>query len=133
MNAERTRLAATPRTVRVAAILPAYNEEATIADVVAALKACPLVSEVVVVSDGSTDRTAEVARRAGAQVVELPVNHGKGGAMRAGLAHTEAEVLLFLDADLVGLTPQHVADLLQPVLSGRSEMAVGVFEGGRPF
>jgi glycosyltransferase involved in cell wall biosynthesis len=121
------------RTAQVAAVLPAYNEEATIAGVVAALRACPLISEVVVVSDGSTDATAARARAAGARVVELPENLGKGGAMRAGLASTTAEVVVFLDADLVGLTPAHVRDLVEPVLSGRTDMAVGVFEGGRPF
>jgi glycosyltransferase involved in cell wall biosynthesis len=133
MRAEPEPAEAVRATARAVAILPAYNEEATIGEVVAVLQATPGLAEVVVVSDGSTDGTAEVARRAGARVIELPVNIGKGGAMRAGLAQTTAEVVLFLDADLVGLTPAHVQALLEPVVQGDSEMAVGVFEGGRPL
>ncbi len=116
---------------RVAAIIPAHNEEPTIGGVVQVLVASPLVTEIIVVSDGSTDGTARVARERGARVVELPVNMGKGAAMRRGLDETDAPVVLFVDADLVGLTPQHVTDLLQPVLSGEVEMTVGVFDAGR--
>jgi glycosyltransferase involved in cell wall biosynthesis len=93
----------------------------------------PTIGEVVVVSDGSEDRTAAVAREAGARVIELPLNLGKGAAMREGLRATTADVVVFLDADLVGLTSAHVAALLDPVLSGQREMSIGLFEGGRPF
>src|SRR5690606_19233858 len=117
--------------MRVAAIIPAYNEERTIGEVLKVLRGCPEVDEVVVVSDGSTDRTAEVAAGHGAEVVVLEENVGKGGAMRAGAAHTQAEVLLFIDADLIGLRPGHVRSLLEPVTSGRAEMSIGVCEEGR--
>ena len=53
--------------------------------------------------------------------------------MAAGVAATDASVLLFLDADLVGLTQQHVLDLLNPVIAGEVDMSVGVFRGGRVF
>ncbi|NLC77915.1 MAG: glycosyltransferase family 2 protein [Clostridia bacterium] len=115
----------------VSAIIPAYNEEKTVANVIHPLKQVPAVSEIIVVSDGSTDKTAEVAREAGAQVIVSETNKGKGGAMMLGVSHAQEEVLLFLDADLIGLTPAHVEQLIEPVLSGRVEMAVGVFEHGR--
>jgi glycosyltransferase involved in cell wall biosynthesis len=117
--------------VRVAAIIPAYNEERTVGGVVRVLKEHPLVDEVVVVSDGSTDETAARARAAGAEVLELAENLGKGAAIKAGIERVDADVVLFLDADLIGLTPDHVSTLLDPVLSGESEMAIGVFDGGR--
>jgi glycosyltransferase involved in cell wall biosynthesis len=117
--------------MRVGAIVPAYNEEKTVGDVVRVLCEHPLVDEVIVVSDGSTDQTAEVARRCGAEVVELAENLGKGAAIKAGIERSTADVVLFLDADLIGLTPEHVTALLRPVLSGESEMAVGIFDGGR--
>ncbi|MCL6595355.1 MAG: glycosyltransferase family 2 protein [Firmicutes bacterium] len=120
-----------PGVATAAAVIPAYNEEATIGPIVEVLCATPSLSEVVVVSDGSEDRTAEVARRAGARVIELPFNMGKGAAMREGLRATTAEVVVFLDADLVGLTSEHVAALLEPVLRGQREMSIGLFEGGR--
>jgi glycosyltransferase involved in cell wall biosynthesis len=119
------------KALSAAAVVPAYNEESTIGSVVDALRGCKLVSDVIVVSDGSEDATAQVARRHGARVIELPVNMGKGAAMRVGLRATEADVVLFLDADLVGLTPRHVEELLRPVLAGYVDMTVGVFEGGR--
>lgn len=115
----------------MAAIIPAYNEEQTISCVLAVLLGHPQVDEVVVVSDGSTDRTAEVARACGATVVDLPTNMGKGAAYWAGVQACSADVVLFLDADLIGLTPEHVDALLEPVLVGAAEMAVGVFEKGR--
>ncbi len=117
----------------VAAVIPAYNEERTIAGVVGVVQRVDLVNEVLVVSDGSTDRTALVARASGARVLELERNVGKGGALAMGLASTRADVLLFLDGDLIGLTPEHVRRLLEPVLDGTHAMTVGVFAGGRAF
>src|SRR5690606_13958383 len=70
-------------------------------------------------------------RRHGAFVIELSANVGKGGALKAGIERADADVYVFLDADLIGLTPAHVASLLEPVLAGRAEMTVGRFSGGR--
>lgn len=118
---------------RVVAVIPAYNEEATLGEVIEALRKSPLVDRVVVISDGSTDGTARVAREHGAVCIELSENVGKGGAMKAGVdfAEADADVFLFLDADLIGLKPSHVRALLTPVLKGRAGMTVGVFVGGR--
>jgi glycosyltransferase involved in cell wall biosynthesis len=109
----------------VAAIIPAFNEERTIGDVVGAARRCPLVDDVVVVSDGSRDATVLAAQRHGARVVELYENLGKGGAIAAGLGSTTAQIILLLDGDLVGLTTQHIEDLLAPVLAGAAEVSVG--------
>ena len=116
--------------VRISAIIPAYNEEPTITGVVEALRASPHVREVIVVCDGSTDRTAERARMAGATVFDLPNNAGKGAAMLHGLTHTDASVVAFFDADLIGLTPDHVERLVFPVLSGSRVMNVGIRDRG---
>ena len=118
--------------MKVAAIIPAYNEEARIAAVLHALIGASVVDEVIVVNDGSTDATASAASAVpGVQVITLPRNKGKGGAMREGATRTQADVLLFFDADLIGLTPRHVQDLLAPVCSGEATMAMGIFKGGR--
>lgn len=115
----------------VAVVIPAYNEALTIAGVLRAVLGHPLVDEVIVVSDGSTDATAEIAEAFGARVVQLRENVGKGAAMLAGVAVCTADVVLFLDADLLGLRPEHVEAMLIPVLRGAYDMAVGVFDGGR--
>ncbi|SMB92310.1 N-acetylglucosaminyl deacetylase, LmbE family [Thermanaeromonas toyohensis ToBE] len=117
--------------MRVSAIIPAYNEAPTVGKVVATLRQVPLVDEIIVVNDGSWDDTAEVARRQGAIVIDLKRNHGKGKAMLKGAHKARGEILLFLDADLEGLTPSHVEELLRPVLNGEADMTVGVFRRGR--
>ena len=113
---------------KIAVVIPAYNEAQTVAEVVRV--ALLLTPDVTVASDGSSDDTAEVARVAGANVVELSPNAGKGPALYAALKATSAEYVLMLDADLLGLTLEHLNILLDPVLSGRLDMSIGIFEGG---
>ena len=99
--------------MRIAAVVPAYNEEARIGEVLRALLAAPELAEIVVVNDGSRDGTAAVARQfRTVRALDLPENRGKGAAMRCGALAAKAEVLLFLDADLIGLRPEHVSNLL---------------------
>lgn len=114
----------------VAAIVPAYDEEKTIGRVVRTLKAARGVDEVIVVGDGSKDRTAEVAASAGARVIRLRQNVGKGGAVKMGAAATQAEILFLCDADFVGLEPAHVERILAPVLEGRLAMCTGLRDRG---
>ncbi|TBH20104.1 glycosyltransferase family 2 protein [Thermus thermamylovorans] len=110
-------------------LIPAFNEEAHVAQVVRVAKAAGF--PVVVADDGSQDRTAAEAERAGAEVVRLPENRGKGGAIAEGLRRVATPYVLLLDADLLGLHPEHLEALLAPVREGRAEMTVGVFQGGR--
>lgn len=117
--------------MKTAAIVPAYNEEQTISGVVRTLLRSSKIDEVFVVSDGSEDRTALRAKRCGAKVIELAENVGKGGAMKAGVDAVTADVLLFIDADLLGLTQRHINQLLDPIYDGTADMTVGVFEEGR--
>jgi glycosyltransferase involved in cell wall biosynthesis len=118
-------------TMNVTAIIPAYNEEQTIANVVCCVKNVDKIQKIIVVSDGSTDRTADIARECGVDVIELQENVGKGGAIKAGINECGTEVILFLDADLIGLTEKHVLDLISPVINNESDMTVGIFKNGR--
>ena len=118
--------------MKIATIIPAFNEAKTIGTILNTLKRCSRIDQIIVVSDGSTDSTVEEALRVdNIEVIELLENRGKGGAIKAGLDHTSAEIILFLDADLIGLTPAHVNALLQPVIDGTAPMAIGIFEKGR--
>ena len=84
----------------IAAVVAAHNEEAGVAQVVSGLlSVLPDGCEVLVVDDGSEDRTAQRAEEAGARVLRLKPNRGKGAALRAGISATEAEILVFIDAD----------------------------------
>ena len=118
--------------MRAAVVVPAFNEAHRISDALHAVLGAALVNEVIVVSDGSTDATVDVARSfEGLLVVDLPFNVGKGGAMCAGVAHTDADIIVFIDADLVGLRPNHVDQLIRPLLNGNCDMCIGVFRGGK--
>lgn len=117
----------------VTAIIPAYNEAERVGAVLRAVRAAPSVCEIIVVDDGSQDRTAEAAAGDGVSVIRLPQNAGKAAAMREGAKRARGEVVLFLDADLISLTAQHVEDLLAPVLAGEADMTVGQFWSGSPF
>lgn len=89
-----------PRNVLVA--IPAWNEEATVGLVVRELRECVHQAHVLVVDDGSTDQTAQVARTAGAQVITLPFNVGVGGAMRTAFLYAERQgfdAVVQVDAD----------------------------------
>jgi glycosyltransferase involved in cell wall biosynthesis len=116
----------------VAAIVPAYNEGPRIGAVLRTLVETKALDEIVVVNDGSRDDTLAVAQSfPEVTPLDLSENRGKGGAIREGALHTSADVILLLDADLIGLRVPHVYDLLDPVLSGEADMTVGVFRGGR--
>jgi glycosyltransferase involved in cell wall biosynthesis len=113
------------------AIVPARNEASTIADVIAALRGSAHVREVLVVDDGSYDDTADVAAAAGAKVVRRDAARGsKAHAMAAGVAATDAESVLFVDADLIGITSAHLDAICRPLLENRCVMSIGTFDYG---
>lgn len=111
---------------KTAAIVPAYNEEKNIQRVLKVLLRCEEIDEVLVIDDGSKDNTAQVSREAGARVITLEGNQGKGGAMRAGVESTDAEIISFFDADLVNLCPEHISLLMKPVITGEAVMSAAV-------
>lgn len=117
--------------VRVSAIVPAYNEAERIGAVLWPLVQASSVSEVIVVDDGSTDETAAVAQSFGVTVISLPVNCGKSVALDRGVRKARYESLLFLDADLVGLRPDHIERMIQTYIKDRRDMVVGIFRNGR--
>lgn len=109
-------------------IIPAHNEEKTIEKVVEVAMSHPLVSEVIVVDDGSTDNTAQAARNIGADVISLPENLGKASALSAGVNKAENEFLFFIDADVTGLTHEIMDAAITPVAQGRYDMFIAVVE-----
>lgn len=119
----------------IAAIIPAYNEGSRIHNVLSVLGQVSLLSEIIVVDDGSRDTTTEVVEKARdadrrIRLITHPVNLGKGQAIYSGWEASQASHLLLLDADLMGLKEQHVYDLMQPVLRGQADMSIGLFRHG---
>ena len=118
--------------MEIAAIIPAFNEEKTIGSVITALKKSPDVDLIIIVSDGSEDKTVKAALRyEDVEVIELLDNRGKGGAVKAGLDRCSSEIILILDADLIGLSAEHIEVLVEPVKTGEAPMSIGIFEKGR--
>lgn len=114
--------------MNVVVLIPAHDEAARIGATVDAALGIPGVTRVLVVDDASADATADLAAAAGAEVLRLPANLGKGAALDAGLARAraEADVLLMLDGDL-GASAEQGSMLLEPVLSGEAQMTVAAF------
>lgn len=106
----------------VSVIIPAFAEEGAIGEVVASLRAVARWREILVVDDGSADRTGDVARDAGATVIRHPYNIGNGAAVKSGIRHAAGEFILIMDGD-----GQHTAaDALRLVaLLGEYDLVVG--------
>lgn len=114
----------------VTVIIPAFNEAPRLGNVLDVVRSATRVQEIIVVDDGSSDATAEVARAHGVRLLRHATNMGKGTAMRTGALEAKGELLLFLDADLRHLTPAQVDALIAPVYDRQAEMSVGTFRGG---
>lgn len=115
---------------KVAAIVPALDEEANVGNALRVLLDSEDIDEVILVDDGSIDRTPEIGREMGARVISLSQKggSGKGNAMRKGVKAAKADIVVFFDADLVGLTLEHISLLVKPVLREKAVMCVGVRE-----
>jgi len=117
--------------MNAAIVIPAYNEEKNISGILSVLKQFQGIYEILVVSDGSTDRTAEIAISHGFSVLELKRNMGKSYAMWMGLVNTKAPVILFLDADLIGMKAEYIKSMIEPVCESKADMTLGIFASGR--
>jgi glycosyltransferase involved in cell wall biosynthesis len=134
--------------LRCAAIVPAYNEAGRITNVLKAVAGAQTIDELLVICDGCDDTTGDEARGFAARwkeknpgstldirVLELEHNLGKGGAMRHGALHCTAPILLFLDADLIGLTSEQVDAMVAPMRCDnpeeRAAMSLGLFGAAR--
>ena len=107
---------------KVSVIIPAYNEEDTVAKVVEVIRNVSFVDEVIVVNDGSSDKTEEEAIKAGAIVINHETNKGKGEALFTGYKQAECDIIAFIDADIYNLTSKKVESMIMPILLGNAEI-----------
>ena len=107
---------------KVSVIIPAYNEEETVAKVVGVVKKVSFVDEIIVVNDGSSDNTEAEALKAGAIVINHSVNKGKGEALNTGYREAECDIIAFIDADIYNLTSKKVEAMIMPILEGKTDI-----------
>ena len=114
---------------KVSAIICAYNEEKTIKEVILSVSEALIVSEIVIVNDGSTDNTKKIIEalkeKIEITIIHLEENKGKGYAMAIGVENATGEIIVFIDADLSNLKEEHFEQLITPVFSNEADMVLG--------
>lgn len=110
----------------ISAIIPVLNEANTVASIIDLLRSSPRVSEILVIDDGSIDGTPEIAQAVGAKVMTSTLL-GKGASMEDGLRAAKNDILLFLDGDLTGFSPNLVEVMTAPLLDGSADFVKGKF------
>ena len=117
----------------VSIVIPAYNEEATVAKVVSVARKLSYVDEVIVVDDGSSDRTVEEAESAGATVMSHIMNEGKGSAIKTGFKNSHGDIVAFIDADVSNFTSEKIDKIIRPILEDKTDITKTKFarESGR--
>jgi glycosyltransferase involved in cell wall biosynthesis len=118
-----------PTGFKLSVVIPVYNEERWVAELVGRVQAVPIPKEIILVNDCSTDGTAAMLKRLEAEhdnvrVFNQPVNQGKGAALREGFKHCTGDVVVVQDADLE-YDPAEYPRLVQPILDGRADVVFG--------
>lgn len=111
---------------KVTAIIPAYNEEKRIGKVLDVVVKHPYFDEVIVVDDGSTDGTSEIVEKYNIKYLKNKFNMGKGYSMDLGVNMAKNEIIFFADADVIGLTPEIINQIIDPVIKGKVDMFIGM-------
>jgi len=114
--------------MKISCIIPAYNEEASIASVLKVVSACPMVNEVIVIDDGSKDNTAKIVRTSfsGINLVVHEKNKGKSAAILNGANKAQGDFLILIDADLIGLKKADIEKLIAPISAGHAEVSLSL-------
>src|SRR3989339_865899 len=117
--------------MKISCIIPAFNEESTIINVIKNVKKIKVINEIVVVDDGSTDNTYKNAKSEEVKVIKHAQNKGKGAAIKTGVSHSSGEIILFLDADLYSISPKKIASILQPLENDEADFVKTSFTRAR--
>lgn len=112
----------------ISCIIPVFNEERTILSILEIVRNWGKASEIIVVNDGSQDKTLQALRSYGfnIQIITYEKNRGKGYAVSAGVKKSKGDIILFLDGDITGLTSKDLDAVITPLKSGSADMVLGL-------
>lgn len=111
---------------KVVAVIPSYNEEENILTTIKSVKKIDLIDEIVIVDDGSTDKTSEIVSKLDVKLIKLKKNSGKGYAIKKAIEEIDYKYLVLLDGDL-GKSSYEVNNLIKPVLNNESDVTIARF------
>ena len=120
----------------VGVVIPAFNEANNLHTVLTAVSNAGWLSRAIIVNDGSVDDTVATVMKYATEdsrmeLIDLPVNRGKAGAMFTGVQALNTDLVIFLDADLLYLKSEHIQSLQRPVVDGSCDMSIALFRHGR--
>lgn len=112
----------------ISVIIPVYNEERTVASIIEVVRTWGNTQDIIVVNDGSTDKTLAAVEqfRHTITILSRKENKGKGWSLVEGVRHARGELLMFLDGDLVGLTHRDLDRMIEPILTNKADMLIAV-------
>lgn len=119
---------------KISCVVPVYNEGKRVDNVLSALVGHPLIDEVIVVNDGSSDDSEEVLKKIeGINLISYAENRGKSFAVMTGMKRAKNDLLLMIDSDLLGLTAKDITKLVEPVLEGVADVAMTLRKNSLPI
>jgi len=124
MTSTRTQVSCPP----ITCVIPAYNEEKTVAGVIEKIQKVPQIKEILLVDDGSTDSTALIAKQHGVHIVRHQRNLGKGAAMKTGAREAKYPLIVYVDADIENMTPSKIRKLIAPLLNDEADFVKGSYD-----
>ncbi|MFZ2205141.1 MAG: glycosyltransferase family 2 protein [Candidatus Magasanikiibacteriota bacterium] len=112
---------------KVSCLIPAYNEGTRIASILSVVCNHPLINEVIVINDCSTDNTSKVVMEyKNIHLINNKENKGKSATIVAGIKEATGDILCLIDADLIGLTTENITNLIEPVISDKTDVSISV-------
>ena len=120
---------------KISAIVPVFNEEKTIKNVVKILLKNKLIDEIICINDSSTDSSLEILKsfKDSIILVDLKINKGKGNALACGVKKAKGDIVAFFDADIINLKHSHINNLLNPLINQSHQISIGILNEDSPF